>query len=541
MDPALIGEASKFLGESPENTQSAINSVAPSLLGGLMGKASQSGGASALMNLLNDGGFDGSILNNLGGIFGGGNRTNTLMNAGSSLLSSVLGDKLGPLAGLISSASGVSSRSSNSLLSMLMPVVMGLLGKVKNEGNLDANGLQSLLMSQKDFIQDAAPAGLASALGFASFDNFPSGDGLIDKVEGVVGSGMDAGKNVVGSGKNVVGSGIDAGKNVVGSGIDAGKNVVGSGMDAGKKVVGSGMDAGKKVAGGVTDAGGAAADLAGDTAKKGGNLIMKLLPLILLGLAAVFLLPKMCGTDATNVVGDAANTVGTAAGNAADAAENAAGTAVDAAGNAVDAAGDAASNAADATRNAANNAADATRNAANNAADATRNAAGDAKDAAGNIIDKTKAAASNAADATKNAANDAANAVGNAADATADAAKDVAGGVANMIKFPPGTAQAAMFDYLEKGEGNGNFDFKNIKFLPGGKISPTSVLQINDIGKLLKNFPKVGIQISGKDGAKSLEQANSIKEVITKAGISGSRITTAAGTGKNVSIKVTKK
>jgi len=290
------------------------------------------------------------------------------------------------------------------------------------------------------------------------------------------------------------------------------------------------MDAGKKVAGGVTDAGGAAADLAGDTAKKGGNLIMKLLPLILLGLAAVFLLPKMCGTDATNVVGDAANTVGTAAGNAADAAENAAGTAVDAAGNAVDAAGDAASNAADATRN-----------AANNAADATRNAAGDAKDAAGNIIDKTKAAASNAADATKNAANDAANAVGNAADATADAAKDVAGGVANMIKFPPGTAQAAMFDYLEKGEGNGNFDFKNIKFLPGGKISPTSVLQINDIGKLLKNFPKVGIQISGKDGAKSLEQANSIKEVITKAGISGSRITTAAGTGKNVSIKVTKK
>ena len=519
MDPALIGEASKFLGESPENTQSAINSVAPSLLGGLMGKASQSGGASALMNLLNDGGFDGSILNNLGGIFGGGNRTNTLMNAGSSLLSSVLGDKLGPLAGLISSASGVSSRSSNSLLSMLMPVVMGLLGKVKNEGNLDANGLQSLLMSQKDFIQDAAPAGLASALGFASFDNFPSGDGLIDKVEGVVGSGMDAGKNVVGSGKNVVGSGIDAGK-----------NVVGSGMDAGKKVVGSGMDAGKKVAGGVTDAGGAAADLAGDTAKKGGNLIMKLLPLILLGLAAVFLLPKMCGTDATNVVGDAANTVGTAAGNAADAAENAAGTAVDAAGNAVDAAGDAASNAADATRN-----------AANNAADATRNAAGDAKDAAGNIIDKTKAAASNAADATKNAANDAANAVGNAADATADAAKDVAGGVANMIKFPPGTAQAAMFDYLEKGEGNGNFDFKNIKFLPGGKISPTSVLQINDIGKLLKNFPKVGIQISGKDGAKSLEQANSIKEVITKAGISGSRITTAAGTGKNVSIKVTKK
>jgi hypothetical protein len=61
--------------------------------------------------------------------------------------------------------------------------VLGSLGQHQRDAGLDANGLASLLRSQKDQIVAAIPSGLANQLGAA---------GLIDKAGAGVRSGMDA-------------------------------------------------------------------------------------------------------------------------------------------------------------------------------------------------------------------------------------------------------------------------------------------------------------------------------------------------------------
>jgi hypothetical protein len=48
---------------------------------------------------------------------------------------------------------------------MLLPVVMSFLGKQKRSMGLDAGGMANLLMSQKDHVAKAMPAGMSSMLG----------------------------------------------------------------------------------------------------------------------------------------------------------------------------------------------------------------------------------------------------------------------------------------------------------------------------------------------------------------------------------------
>jgi outer membrane protein OmpA-like peptidoglycan-associated protein len=84
------------------------------------------------------------------------------------VLSSLFGDKLGGVVGAVSGASGVSQTTGQSILAMAAPAVMGLLGKQVSSGGLGASGLVNLLLSNKDAIARAAPAGLAGALGLRS-------------------------------------------------------------------------------------------------------------------------------------------------------------------------------------------------------------------------------------------------------------------------------------------------------------------------------------------------------------------------------------
>ncbi|MFZ1495650.1 MAG: OmpA family protein [Saprospiraceae bacterium] len=167
----LVSGASGFLGESESGTRSAVNAILPTLLGSVAQKASTESGAASLLGLLKDGGHDGSILNNLSGLFGGGSNTDSLMSSGSGILKAVLGDKLGSIVDWVASFSGIRQGSASSLMGMAAPLLMGLLGKqVKNQG-LNASGLMSLLGGQSDFIKAAAPAGISSLLGFSGLSS----------------------------------------------------------------------------------------------------------------------------------------------------------------------------------------------------------------------------------------------------------------------------------------------------------------------------------------------------------------------------------
>jgi OmpA-OmpF porin, OOP family len=168
----LISKASGFLGESSGNTKTAVMSAIPSLLGGFINKTSDSNGASTVFNMLGSGNHDGGILNNLSNVFSGGNSSSSILSSGGGILSSLFGGKLDGISNIISSVSGMSKGSSSSLLGLLAPIVMGMIGKqVKSQGITSASGLTSMLGSQKDLIKGYLPAGFSSALGLSSIDD----------------------------------------------------------------------------------------------------------------------------------------------------------------------------------------------------------------------------------------------------------------------------------------------------------------------------------------------------------------------------------
>ncbi len=166
----VIEKASGFLGENTANTSSALSGIIPTLLSGVIGKGSNMSGASSLLNMLNSGGHDGGILNNLGGLFAGGNTSNNLIQSGGGILSSLFGNKVGSIVDMITSFSGMKRGSSSSLLSMAAPLVMGLLGKQVKSGGLNASGLMNLLQGQREHVNSAMPAGLGSMFGKFGLD-----------------------------------------------------------------------------------------------------------------------------------------------------------------------------------------------------------------------------------------------------------------------------------------------------------------------------------------------------------------------------------
>jgi len=106
-----------------------------------------------------------NILDNLTSVIGG-SAQKTFAESGSNLLSTLLGGgATNALATSISKFAGISGSASSSLVGMLGPVVLGVLGKEQRSSGLDAGGLASLLQSQKDQIAAAIPSGLADRLG----------------------------------------------------------------------------------------------------------------------------------------------------------------------------------------------------------------------------------------------------------------------------------------------------------------------------------------------------------------------------------------
>jgi outer membrane protein OmpA-like peptidoglycan-associated protein len=111
------------------------------------------------------------VLNNFSGALSGGPATEGLLNTGSNLLRGLLGDKMGAVANVISSYSGIQSSSATKLLGLVAPLLFGLLGKQMASGGVNLAGLPSMLASHRDTILQFAPPGLAGALGLSSNSN----------------------------------------------------------------------------------------------------------------------------------------------------------------------------------------------------------------------------------------------------------------------------------------------------------------------------------------------------------------------------------
>ena len=165
--PDIIRSASGVTGESPAATEKAIYAAIPSVLAGVLGQATTSAGAERLKSTIVDGGYGASVLDNLGGLLGGGNATDRLLSGGGRLISSLFGDKTESLIGSLTSIAGVRPSSSSTLLNLVAPIVMSVIGKHVATNGFDVARLSDFLSSQRQSVLAAVPSGLMSQLGLS--------------------------------------------------------------------------------------------------------------------------------------------------------------------------------------------------------------------------------------------------------------------------------------------------------------------------------------------------------------------------------------
>lgn len=166
-----------MLGESDSGIQSAVGSMLPALLGGMMSKAATPKGAGDLFKMVQglniDTGSLGNIAGMLAGAAGGGGGASALQSMGTSLLTGLLGgDKTNNLASALASVAGIKPSSASSLLSLGAPLVMGVVKKMVGDSGLDASGLASALRGQKSALQGVnLDPRITGALGFNSMSS----------------------------------------------------------------------------------------------------------------------------------------------------------------------------------------------------------------------------------------------------------------------------------------------------------------------------------------------------------------------------------
>ncbi len=145
MGQMIINGASSQLGQDSNKTQSAIQSAIPMLMGALKRNASNPDTASGLMEALNTK-HDGSILDKIGDIFGGGNVNEDVLQDGDKILGHVLGDKKEVVADAVAKQNGLDMGSAMNILKMAAPIVMGMLGKQTRQANVSSSsGLTDII------------------------------------------------------------------------------------------------------------------------------------------------------------------------------------------------------------------------------------------------------------------------------------------------------------------------------------------------------------------------------------------------------------
>lgn len=161
----VVAKISGTLSESTGTTTTVLGGALPTILGGLINKTAEPGGANLIMDMITKGGHNGAMLDNMRNLVGDSAQTNTLLESGTGILSGIFGDKVSGIISALASFSGMRESSASSLMSMAAPMLLGMLGKQVAADGLGASGLTNMLGSQKDSVAAAMPAGLGSLLG----------------------------------------------------------------------------------------------------------------------------------------------------------------------------------------------------------------------------------------------------------------------------------------------------------------------------------------------------------------------------------------
>ncbi len=146
MGKQLINGVSQQTGAPENKTADVLNMALPLLMGAMKKNVQTPEGASGLLGALSSK-HDGSILDNLGGLFSGG-VDDSVMKDGAGILGHLLGNKQATVENALSEKSGLDTGSITQILKIAAPIIMGFLGKQQRQSNIsDGSGLNTLLGS----------------------------------------------------------------------------------------------------------------------------------------------------------------------------------------------------------------------------------------------------------------------------------------------------------------------------------------------------------------------------------------------------------
>ncbi len=146
MGRQMIEGVSRETGQPENKTADVLSMALPLLMGAMKKNASTPDGAAGLMSALSSK-HSGGILDDLGGLFGGG-VDSSVKQDGMGILGHVLGSRQPAVENALSQKSGMDPSSIAQILQIAAPIVMGFLGRQRAQSNVsDANGLNTLLGS----------------------------------------------------------------------------------------------------------------------------------------------------------------------------------------------------------------------------------------------------------------------------------------------------------------------------------------------------------------------------------------------------------
>lgn len=143
----LISGASAQTGASESKTAEVLSMALPVLLGAMKKNVQTQEGASGLLGALSNK-HDGSILDNLGSLLGGGNVDQSVMNDGAGILGHVLGGKQPVVENTLSQKTGLDAGTIGQILKIAAPILLGVIGKQTKQNDVnDSSALSSILGS----------------------------------------------------------------------------------------------------------------------------------------------------------------------------------------------------------------------------------------------------------------------------------------------------------------------------------------------------------------------------------------------------------
>jgi OmpA-OmpF porin, OOP family len=169
LTPDLVQKASSYFSEDSGNTQKALGTALPALLGGVANRFGTGSGPQQLFGMATDAFSENPTLaSDAATAFSGSATTSDLVDQGQNLVKAIFGSNAGAVSNAVASTSGVSPTSAGSMLALGAPILMSLLGKITSQQGLTAGGLVALIMGERDNIAALLPAGLGALVSGAA-------------------------------------------------------------------------------------------------------------------------------------------------------------------------------------------------------------------------------------------------------------------------------------------------------------------------------------------------------------------------------------